>query len=496
MSTKKDDVQKMMVDNNSGAAASNASRSSATINSNAMGSAGTKGNTQFIVTPAMADAAAASTATTHSHADGDGCAVCLSGIAESDPKAYVELLHDMTPIRLRYENAIDILYDGLMKQLNTELSTDGNQDSLSQPHPQRTPDAKAIAETVKTLSTQIEKDYFDKTKNSLVLEGSSDIMPTTIFAVADMLSKNMPIHKLTICCEFTVGAAIALANALKKNTTLEYLDIRGVHNLGDVGCTILANALRYNKTLKELGINSALPYTFKHNNTLNDLTAKAFAEVLNSNASLQKLNLEYTKITELGAEFLANSLRSNKGLKSLWLTESTVDPNGYGAMDLMSAGKFSGRIINLMGCRAPKNPLIDGAQVDFCLVGESLIAVPKAKKGLSISERLHAHAAKTLPKAPAASATASAAATPVTAAASTTSAPVVLAPVTFNAAANAAAGTTAVSANANTASATSTATAPVVVAGTGTGARAATMANRRTADLGPAVINRRSFVKK
>ena len=48
---------------------------------------------------------------------------------------------------------------------------------------------------------------------------------------------------------------VALAEMLKKNTTIETLELEG-NNLGSRGCACLAGALRENKSLRSLNLES------------------------------------------------------------------------------------------------------------------------------------------------------------------------------------------------------------------------------------------------
>jgi hypothetical protein len=483
MSVKKTEIQKVLVDNKNNTAA--ASTLPTTPAHSHAGSAG-----------AQAIGTIATTAASHSHSHN------TDRIANFDAKTYVEFLqvnteslNYMTPMRLKLEDAIVRQYQILMNQFNTGISTDHSQNALAQPNSQNIPAAKDIAKTIEFLSKQFVKDYKNPNKFSLSINVSFDEqMPTIIFAVADMLSKNIPLHSLYLHYEFTIDAAIALANALKNNTNLEYLSIGGIHNLGDVGCTIIANALHHNKTLTELVINCAVSYNHKFNNTVNDLTAKVFSEILKNNSTLQKLRLLYTKITELGAEFLAKGLLINKTLKVLDLGSSTVGPNCYGTQYLISVGHD--RVINLTGCVAPRDSLQEDAedtQVEFKLVRESFVAIQKVKTPETATVLPTTNSVGT---AKALATGISSIPSSVTAFGSATSA----APITFSATASAAGANTVQTSSVVKQALEHDLVAPVKNSnnqnsGTGAAQTPIIMVDKRSAELGPTLAHRRSFVK-
>ena len=84
---------------------------------------------------------------------------------------------------------------------------------------------------------------------------------------------------------------IAILEAMKDNTNLELLSV-GVNNITDVGGLAFADFLKSNhpslKTVNLLG------------NNLTDESAFAIAESLESNVTLEKLNLYRNEITEEG----------------------------------------------------------------------------------------------------------------------------------------------------------------------------------------------------
>ena len=75
--------------------------------------------------------------------------------------------------------------------------------------------------------------------------------------------------------------AVHLANALKTNKTLEYLDLRG-NDIRDEGAKKLAEALKENNTLKSLSL---------EDNYITYIGVIALAEMLKVNTSLETISL-------------------------------------------------------------------------------------------------------------------------------------------------------------------------------------------------------------
>ncbi|MGC6403933.1 MAG: hypothetical protein ACON5A_01640 [Candidatus Comchoanobacterales bacterium] len=86
------------------------------------------------------------------------------------------------------------------------------------------------------------------------------------------------------------------------------------------GAVALANALEDNTTLNTLGLTG---------NAIQDDGAKALAELLKSNYTLSQLVLNNNEISDTGVGYLANALTSNKGLKILSLVwNNKISSNG------------------------------------------------------------------------------------------------------------------------------------------------------------------------
>ncbi|KAF9430169.1 hypothetical protein BGZ94_008031 [Podila epigama] len=95
--------------------------------------------------------------------------------------------------------------------------------------------------------------------------------------------------------------AQALANALKINSTLKTLILKG-NKITSIGAQMLAEALNSKSTLSTLDLTAN---SIKHDG------AKALAEALKTNKTLITLNLDGNEITSIGAQALAEALETN-----------------------------------------------------------------------------------------------------------------------------------------------------------------------------------------
>lgn len=173
----------------------------------------------------------------------------------------------------------------------------------------------------------------------------------TIFALAELLKRNEPIDSIDVCCPFfEIDEIIALANALRNNTSVSRFKISNDHRLGDIGCVILANALQHNRKLVSFWLDSgsfaqppavfvtASSVYFKSgvsilqansvgtmSNPVGDLAAYAFAQALSSNQGLSIVRLLHGDITAWGANELYKAFTSNSGrLEVLDLTYNRI----------------------------------------------------------------------------------------------------------------------------------------------------------------------------
>ena len=87
------------------------------------------------------------------------------------------------------------------------------------------------------------------------------------------------------------AGAIALAEILKQNTTLEQLAIQN-HNIGDKGAVALAEAIKHNTTVRLIDLS---------HNKIGEEGIVALAEAIKQNATIELVVLEGIDMTEKGA---------------------------------------------------------------------------------------------------------------------------------------------------------------------------------------------------
>ena len=142
-----------------------------------------------------------------------------------------------------------------------------------------------------------------------------------------------------------------LAEAVRNNSSVQALRLRGECVFNDVGTKALAEAINCNPIVEELevsrnkassvsivalvkaiGSNTALKKLVLHGNDISDVGAKVVAEVLNCNTILEELDLSDNGIGDVGAEALAQVIGSNTTLKKLSLCSNGVGDVGAKAL--------------------------------------------------------------------------------------------------------------------------------------------------------------------
>jgi hypothetical protein len=144
------------------------------------------------------------------------------------------------------------------------------------------------------------------------------------------LERNIPLNKITFYLN-GIGdeGAIALAKALKTNTTLVYLYINK-NNIGDEGAIALAEALKTNTTLVYLSMEQ---------NNIGAKGAIAIAEALKTNTTLTRLSMDRNNIGSEGAIAFAETLITNKTLTTLIVSYCNIGSEG--AKKLVDAIKIN-----------------------------------------------------------------------------------------------------------------------------------------------------------
>ena len=126
------------------------------------------------------------------------------------------------------------------------------------------------------------------------------------------LKLNIPLKILILKNNQIDNKVIAIAEALKTNTTLLKLALDGNHIISS-GVRAIAEALNINTTLTILSLNS---------NKIYRSGISALAKTLKINKTLKTLNLEYTCIDKYGARLIANALKQNTTLLKLDLRKN------------------------------------------------------------------------------------------------------------------------------------------------------------------------------
>ena len=101
--------------------------------------------------------------------------------------------------------------------------------------------------------------------------------------------------------------ALAVAEALKTNTTLTQLDM-GSNNLGTESGNAVATALATNSTLQDMNLSK---------NNLSDVSGQALAEMLQANCTLTAISLQGNQCGDATGNALAAALHTNTTLRTL-----------------------------------------------------------------------------------------------------------------------------------------------------------------------------------
>jgi hypothetical protein len=132
---------------------------------------------------------------------------------------------------------------------------------------------------------------------------------------------NRALRKLDLSDNNIGDAGVSmLAGALKVNTGLKRLDLSGNDEIDDKGAVEMANALKKNRSLTYLNLSHS---------QVGDEGARAFAGVFECNKILQTLNLSSCLIHSAGAESMVLGLEKNSTLLSLNLEDNPGLPSAW-----------------------------------------------------------------------------------------------------------------------------------------------------------------------
>jgi Ran GTPase-activating protein (RanGAP) involved in mRNA processing and transport len=144
--------------------------------------------------------------------------------------------------------------------------------------------------------------------------------PGTI-AIAEALKKNTVLESLDLAHNHIDLKGIkALADALKVNHTLKIL-VLSYNVMGPEGAYFIAEALKKNRSLEHLDIRSPYKRTY-----IGDDGAAVIADALIVNESLRSIDMRHNGITNVGLKYIRDALNKNQTLTQMTLIESVLDP--------------------------------------------------------------------------------------------------------------------------------------------------------------------------
>ena len=158
---------------------------------------------------------------------------------------------------------------------------------------------------------------------------------------------------------------LLLANALKVNTSIFYLELSNI-KIGDAGANALANALK---------INTSVTIFYFRSNLISNVGATTLAEALKVNVSLTFLDISTNQIGDIGASALALALTINTALNSLNLGGNQISNPGIEALStalqvntVLTAIAIHYNLIDDLGAQA----FISALLVNYSLTGIDL----------------------------------------------------------------------------------------------------------------------------
>ncbi len=146
--------------------------------------------------------------------------------------------------------------------------------------------------------------------------------------VAEKLRGTTVVEELALygCGIGAVGARALVASLGEHNATLRLLNLGRNKSIGDAGAQAMAEMVKKNTTLEKLGLYGC---------GVGPRGARALGEALQENDSLKEIYLGANDLGGEGAEALAEALRWNESLKELYLSDCEL--TDVGASALLSA---------------------------------------------------------------------------------------------------------------------------------------------------------------
>ena len=187
--------------------------------------------------------------------------------------------------------------------------------------------------------------------NSLKLCGDDGI-GQYVNELKEALQANTTLISLKLC-NINNNGAVNIAKAIQMNTTLQTLDMS--HNqisklylptntITGEGAKVVAEAIQVNTTLETLDlsfnrlsddgasfISDILKSLQQLNMCRNDISskgAKVIAEANRLNTTLEKLDLSFNKLSDDGASFISDGLKTNMSLQELKMSKNNITSEG------------------------------------------------------------------------------------------------------------------------------------------------------------------------
>ena len=141
--------------------------------------------------------------------------------------------------------------------------------------------------------------------------------------LARVFGSHLTLQTLNLTLRMSEAHVVALAEALKQNTSLTQLNMSD-HVISDQGAADLAEALKQNTSITRFNLSY---------NVISDQGAAALAEALKQNTGLTQLNLSGNVISAQGAAGLAEALKQNTSLTQLDLSYNDISDQDGEALE-------------------------------------------------------------------------------------------------------------------------------------------------------------------
>lgn len=142
-------------------------------------------------------------------------------------------------------------------------------------------------------------------------------------ALADALKQNTTLLELHLSRNFITGpGSKPIAEALEKNTTIQDFFL-GFNTIGDDGAEAMSKILKANTTLTTMDLSG---------NNITSIGAKDLSNALRDNTSLRELNLHWNSLGDQGISFIVDSVTDNQTLGTLNLGYNCISDHGVGAI--------------------------------------------------------------------------------------------------------------------------------------------------------------------